>query len=189
MCCLGHIDPRSNYDPCEEFHRSSLYPKTGFACCPQDDLYVITWETNLCDFTDFTTNELNLPNAANADNTSSPEDHSGPSEQYLTDVDLQSTGRDETEDFLLDQMTRTNDDELIPDDKASSGGSDTIVPEVLESENDEMIVEKVLGEENITFDLTLPPPSLIQILVRILNCKVPFLLSVLKDMYFYLGLF
>ena len=104
-------------------------------------------------------------------------------------MELQSTGRDETEDTLLDQLTRTNGDELILDDKASSGGSDTIVPEVLESENDEMIVEKVLEEENITFDLTLPPPSLIQILVRILNCKVPFLLSVLKDMYFYLGLF
>ena len=100
LCCLGHIDSRSNYDPFEQFHRSSLYPKSGFACCPQDDLYFIIWETNLCDLTDFTKNELNLPNAANADNTSSPEDHSETSEQYLTDVDLQSTGRDETEDII-----------------------------------------------------------------------------------------
>ena len=34
-----------------------------------------------------------------------------------------------------------SDNDSIPGEETSSGGSDTIVPEVSESENDEMIVE------------------------------------------------
>ena len=47
----------------------------------------------------------------------------------------------------------------VTDDHGSSGGSDTIVFEVTDVENDEMIVDNEnIGEENITFDLT--PPQL-----------------------------
>ena len=54
-------------------------------------------------------------------------------------MDLRSTRRDITDATPPDQIMHKSDDETIHDDKTSSGGRDTIVPEVLESENDEMI--------------------------------------------------
>ena len=51
------------------------------------------------------------------------------------------TLRDASEDFIPDPITHESDRELNPDNKASSGWSDTIVPEELEAENDDMIVE------------------------------------------------
>ena len=48
---------------------------------PQDDLYVIMWETGFGDFNDFNTNQPNLPLPANTDNISDSEDHSDPLSQ------------------------------------------------------------------------------------------------------------
>ena len=56
--------------------------------------------------------------------------------------------------FLPDQIMRGGNGEPNPDDKTSSERSDSIVPEVSESENDEMIVENEKPrEENTTYDL------------------------------------
>ena len=90
---------------------------------PQDDLYVITWETNFGVFNDFNTNQPNLPLPANTDNISDSEDHSEPPEPIVTDVDPRSTERTETEEIRPEQMTRGENDELNPDDKRSSGGA------------------------------------------------------------------
>ena len=49
------------------------------------------------------------------------------------------------------------DAETIPDDETSSGGSDTVEPEVLESENDEMIVENVIPR-GVKYNFVLTPP-------------------------------
>ena len=90
---------------------------------PQNDLFVMTWEINFGGFIDSNTNQPNLPMPANTDNISDSEDHSEPPEPTVTDVDLRSTERIETEEILPDQMTRGENDELNPDDKASSGGA------------------------------------------------------------------
>ena len=47
-----------------------------------------------------------------------------------------------TNEISPNPITQENDAQSFHDDKISSGGSDTIVHEVLESENDDMIVEK-----------------------------------------------
>ena len=70
---------------------------------------------------------------ANANNTSDSEDFSELPEPIVTDMDLRSTQRTETEEILHNQIMRGANDGLNPDDKTFSGGRDTIVPEVLES--------------------------------------------------------
>ena len=56
-------------------------------------------------------------------------------------MDLRSTGRAATDEILPNPISQEDDAQSFHDDKTFSGGSDTIVPEVLESENDDMIVE------------------------------------------------
>ena len=56
-------------------------------------------------------------------------------------MDLRSTGRAAIDEILPNPISQEDDAQSFHDDKTSSGGSDTIVPEVLESENDDMIVE------------------------------------------------
>ena len=70
---------------------------------------------------------------ANANNTSDSEDFSELPEPIVTDMDLRSTQRTETEEILHNQIMRGANDELNPDDKTFSGGRDTILPEILES--------------------------------------------------------
>ena len=59
----------------------------------------------------------------------------------LTDVDIRSTGRNTSDEFSPSPMPQENDADVSHNDKTSSGGGDTIVPEVFESEKDDMIVE------------------------------------------------
>ena len=56
-------------------------------------------------------------------------------------MDLRSTGRSTTDEVFPNPISQEDDTQTFHDDKTSSGGSNTIVPEVLESENDDMIVE------------------------------------------------
>ena len=62
-------------------------------------------------------------------------------DKIFTDEDLGSTGPHENDDFASLENTRSERINDRIDDQQSSGGSDTIVPEVLDNENDDMIVE------------------------------------------------
>ena len=62
-------------------------------------------------------------------------------EEIFTDVDLRSTGPHENDDFASLENTRSEHINDRIDDQQSSGGSDTIVPEVSVDENDDMIIE------------------------------------------------
>ena len=62
-------------------------------------------------------------------------------DEFFTDVDLGSTGPHENDEFAPLEKTRSERTNDRIGDQQSSGGSDTIVPEVLDDENDEMIVE------------------------------------------------
>ena len=108
---------------------------------PQDDLYVITWETNFGDFQSGRRNATYEQSTERAENTNDAAADFEQPDQILTDVDLRSTRRDATEETLPERTATDSEDETIPGDETSSGGSDTIVPEVLESENDERIQE------------------------------------------------
>ena len=73
---------------------------------------------------------------------------------------LRSTERTATDEIFPNPILQEDDAQSFHDDKSPSGGSDTIVPEVLESENDDMIVENERKKENTTYDVTPPPTSL-----------------------------
>ena len=130
---------------------------------PQDDLYVITWETNFGEFPNSTETDTNptcrealdtsndyahdarVPDEIFTDvnyrSTGPQHDHARAPDEIFTDVDLRSTGPQETDDFISlgkDRSERISDKN---DDQQSSGGSNTIVPEVLDDKNDGMIVE------------------------------------------------
>ena len=108
---------------------------------PQDDLYVITWETNFGEFpnsaekTTFPTN-LDATDASNdlVDVDSSPG-------EIFTDVDLGSTGPHQNNDVDMTEQTCPDCLTDQTDDQQSSGGRDTIVPEVSDDENDDVIVD------------------------------------------------
>ena len=126
---------------------------------PQNDLYVITWETNFgdlqADHYNETHNQNNEQNTNNNDDTEAVEQP----DQILTDVDLRSTGRSTTDEIFPNPISQEDDTQSFNDDTTTSGGSDTIVPEVLESENDDMIVEKESprgGKYNLRPN---PPPT------------------------------
>ena len=108
---------------------------------PQDDLYVITWETNFGEFPNFTKKTTISTNLDATDTSNGPVNDDSPPGGIFTDVDLESTGPHQNEDFVLTEKTcpdRLNDQF---DDLQSSGGSDTIVAEVLDDENDDVIVD------------------------------------------------
>ena len=86
---------------------------------PQDDLYVITWETNFGEFPN-STEEVTIPTR-------------------LTEADPRSTYPHRKGDFDLTQKTHSESTNDWNDDAQSSGGSDTIVSEVSDDENDDMI--------------------------------------------------
>ena len=108
---------------------------------PQDDLYVITWETNFGDFESGRRNATYELPTERAETTSDAADIVEQPDKILTDVDLRSTRRDVTAESLPDQIMHESDNESTPDVKTSSGGRDTIVPEVLQSEEDGVFVE------------------------------------------------
>ena len=130
---------------------------------PQDDLYVITWETNFGEFPNFT-EENTIPTRRVALDTSNdfasvdraPDEiftdvdirSTGPQEndarapdEIFTDVDLGSTRPHENDHFVSLEKTRSERIKDTFDDQKSPRGSDTIVPEVSDDENDDMIVE------------------------------------------------
>ena len=131
---------------------------------PQDDLYVITWETNFGEFPNSTeenaiptyrdaqddsndyVNEARAPDEIFTDvalrSTGPQENEDRALDEYFTDVDLRSTGPHENDDFV--PLERTSSERMNDqfDDQQSSGGSNTIVPEVLEDKTkDDMVVE------------------------------------------------
>ena len=125
---LQDIRPEGNLQPDDEI------------IIPQDDLYVITWETNFGEFPD-SDEKVTIPTRTSAADTSTglADDASTPDEIF-TDVDLRSTEPHEKNDSDMPEQTRSDRMYEPIDDQQSSGGSDTIVPEVLDDEND-MIVE------------------------------------------------
>ena len=68
-------------------------------------------------------------------------DDANSSDEIFTDVDLRSTGPRKNESFESPDETPMKYQNDVLDDQQSSGGSDTIVPEVLEDENDDVIVQ------------------------------------------------
>ena len=131
---------------------------------PQDDLYVITWETNFGEFPNSADTHAIPMCQDDLDNSSTRDNDTATHDEIFTDVDLTSTGPHhekgarapdtnfttedlespglhENDDFDMTQETCS--DRLIEqiDDPESSGGSDTIVPEVLDDENDDVSVD------------------------------------------------
>ena len=107
----------------------------------QDDLYVITWETNFGELPDSTKEVVNPTSLDTANTPNGVLDDTGPSDDIFTDVDLRSTGPHQDGDNEPLEKTHAEDTSDPIDDQQSSGGSDTIVPEVLDDENDDMIVD------------------------------------------------
>ena len=63
------------------------------------------------------------------------------SDNNFTSEDLKSPGLHENDDFDTTQKTCSDRLNEQIDDQQSSGGSDTIVPEVLDDENDDVFVD------------------------------------------------
>ena len=99
-----------------------------------------TWETNFGDLQADHRNETYDQNNERTTNSSDDTEAVEQPDQILTDVDLRSTGRPATDEFSPNPISQEDDAQSFHDDKTSSAGSNTIVPEVLESENDDMIV-------------------------------------------------
>ena len=148
---LQDISPQGNLQPDDE------------TIITQDDLYVITWDTNFREFPN-STEESTIPTCREALNTSNdyankaraPDEiftdedvtSNGPQQnearapdESSTDVDCRSTGPHENDEFAPLEKTRSERINDSISDQQSSGESDTIVPELLDDENDEMIVE------------------------------------------------
>ena len=123
----------------------------------QDDVYVITWETEISNFP--------TPSLQDKDSPDSAYDNSGHRDQILTDVDLRSTrlendtdaahGQPDRETIPTDHRSDSPDqnDDKEPtgasytdhetkriDDQKLSEGTNTIVPDVSDSESDDTIV-------------------------------------------------
>ena len=64
-----------------------------------------------------------------------------PPGEIFTDADLRSTGPHQNDDFDSTEKTSSDDLNNCPDEQKPSGGSDTIVSEVLDDENDDEIVD------------------------------------------------
>ena len=131
---------------------------------PQDDLHVITWETNFGEFPN-STEENTIPTCREALDTSNDsvnetrapdeiftdvefratglhENDARAPDEIFTDADFRSTGPHEKDDFATLEKTPSERINDWIDNQESSGGSDTIVPEVLDDEKDDMVVEK-----------------------------------------------
>ena len=119
---------------------------------PQDDLYVITWETIFGDFASGRRKATNELPTERAQSTSDAADFAEQPDQILTDVDLRFTRRDVTEEILPDQIMHESDDESTPDVKTSSGGAILSCPKFYKVKMTEGLLKmKALGEEDTTF--------------------------------------
>ena len=107
---------------------------------PQEDLYVITWETNFGEFPDSDEKVTIATRPSAADTSTGLVDDASTPDEIFTDVDLRSTEPPEKDESDMPEQTHSDRTYEPIDDQQSSGGSDTIVPEVLDDEND-MIVE------------------------------------------------
>ena len=88
---------------------------------PQDDLYVITWETNFGEFPDSTEGNNTIPTRPNAvDNSSNITDNRGAHGEISTDVDLQSTGPHENDNFEPTGKILPESTNVCSDDQKSS---------------------------------------------------------------------
>ena len=121
---LQDIRPEGNLQPADEF------------IIPQDDLYVITWETNFGDFPDPEEKAIIPTRPSAADTSTSLADDASTPDEIFADVDLRSTELHEKNDSDMPEQTRSDRMYEPIDDQQSSGGSDTIVPEVLDDETD-----------------------------------------------------
>ena len=107
---------------------------------PQDDLYVPTWETNFGEFPDSTGETTNPTGLNTTDNPNDMTDNASPPREIFTDVDVGSTGPHHSDNPVPRGKKPSEGTNDWLDDQKSSGGSDTIVLEVLDDGND-MIVE------------------------------------------------
>ena len=146
---LQDIRPEGNLQPDDEI------------LIPQQDLYVITWETNFGEIPTLTA-EVTISTRLDATDTSNGlEDNASPPDEFFTDVDLRSTGPHENNGSDSTGKTSADRTNVKTDDQQSSGGSDTIVPEVLDDVNDDMIVDNKIpwgGKYNLRLNPT--PTSL-----------------------------
>ena len=126
---LQDVRPEGNLQPDDEI------------IIPQDDLYVITWETNFGEFPNFAEKTTFPTNLDATDASNDLADVDNPPDEIFTDVDLGSTGPHQNDDLDLTEKTCSDNLHDPFDDQKSSGGSDTIVPEVLDDENDDVIVD------------------------------------------------
>ena len=130
---------------------------------PQDDLYVTTWETSFGEFPNSTeantiptcrkpldtsndsVNEARAPDEIFTDvdfrSTGPHENDARAPDENFTDEDLMSTGPHEKDDLATIEKTPSERINDWIDGQESSRGSDTIVPEVLDDEEDDMVVE------------------------------------------------
>ena len=148
---LQDIRPEGNLQPDDEI------------IIPQDDLYVITWETDFGEFPNSAEKTMIPTNLDHKNTSNSPVSNDRSPDEIFTDEDLRSTGPHPNEGAEPPDVNFTDADlgstgphqsgnsdrtettcsdrsnEQI-DDQKSSGGSDTIVPEVLDDENNDVIV-------------------------------------------------
>ena len=122
---LQDIRPEGNLQPDDEF------------VIPQDDFYVITWETNFGEFPNLNEGNMIPTRIDSADTYNSLGEDASPAGEILTDVNLRSTGPHENDNFVSPEKIRSERMNDWLDDQQSSGGSDTIVPEVSDEENDD----------------------------------------------------
>ena len=149
---LQDVRPEGNLQPDDEI------------IIPQDDLYVITWETDFGEFPNFA-EKTTIPTNLDHNNTSNspvsndrspdeiftdedlrstgphPNEGAEPPDVNFTDADLGSTGPHQSGDSDRTEKTCSDRSNEQIDDQKSSGGSDTIVPEVLDDENNDVIVD------------------------------------------------
>ena len=149
---LQDIRPEGNLQPDDEI------------IIPQDDLYVITWETDFGEFPN-SAEKTTIPTNLDHNNTSNspvsndrspdeiftdedlrstgphPNEGAEPPDVNFTDADLGSTGPHQSGDSDRTETTCSDRSNEQIDDQKSSGGSDTIVPEVLDDENNDVIVD------------------------------------------------
>ena len=124
---------------------------------PQDDHYIISWETEFDDFPpapnvnnppDDSTPNSDRPDAIITDldlrstrwQADTDAANTEPLRRDVNDADLKSTRRQQKTDSEMDETTSKSPSEARNFDFLNSRGEDTIVPDFLDSENDEMVV-------------------------------------------------
>ena len=108
---LQDIRPKGNLQPDDE------------SIIPQDDLYVITWETNFGEFPD-SDETVTIPTRPSAADTSTGlADDANMPDEIFTDVDFRSTEPHKKVDPVMPEQTRSDRTYEPIDDQQSSGGA------------------------------------------------------------------